>query len=320
VALSEVAMASPPSIEVLSAGLLTTVQDLGRLGYGELGVSPGGAADTVALRLANRLLGNDAGAPALELTLSGPRLRFRGHSAIAVTGADLAATIEGRPLPMNTRVTVEDFAELRFGGGRRGARAYVAVAGGFDVPLVLGSAATDLRGGFGGCGGRALRAGDVLRSGAQRGAPQVFDRRAAAELAERRSTLRVLAGAHHDLFTPESMAALVGESFAVSDDSDRMGVRLRGAQLHLRRPRELVSEGVAPGAIQVPPNGDPIVLGVDHPATGGYPQIASVIAADLPSLAQLRPRDAVRFAWTTVPEARAALAAVERHFKSGVRS
>jgi antagonist of KipI len=303
-------------IEVLAPGALTTVQDLGRFGFGRLGVSPGGAADGLALRLANVLVGNELGAAALEVTLLGPRLGFSGSSVVAIAGADLGPRLDGRPVPLHASLEVPAGSELAFAGGARGARAVLAVAGGLEVPFALGSAATDLRGGFGGLAGRALVTGDRLAIGARRGRRLEPATEALQPLIERRHTLRAVRGVHAGHFAPGALARLVGESYAVRMDSDRMGVRLAGLALDLVRPAELLSEGVGPGTVQVPPGGQPIVLGVDHPATGGYPQIAHVIAADLPSLAQLRPRDAVRFAWVDVTQARVALAAQEGALRS----
>jgi antagonist of KipI len=294
-------------IEVLAPGALTTVQDLGRFGFGRLGVSPGGAADTLALRLANLLVGNAPGEAALEITLLGPRLRFAAATLVAVAGADLGPRLDGRAAPMHAGLEAPAGSELAFTGGARGARAYLAVAGGFDVPAALGSAATDLRGGFGGVEGRALRAGDRLAIGARRGRPARPDADALPPLLARRQTLRVVRGVHGERFTRAARERLTGAAYVVRTESDRMGVRLSGPPLELERPLELLSEGVGPGSIQVPPGGAPIVLGVDHPATGGYPQIAHLIAADLPSLAQLRPHMEVRFEWVEEGAARAAL-------------
>lgn len=292
-------------IEVLAPGLLTTVQDLGRFGFGELGVAPGGAADPLALRVANLLVGNAPGAAGLEITLMGPRLRFEQAVRLAIAGADLAPHIDGQAAAMHRAIDVAAGSELAFGGGGAGVRSIVAFAGGLAVPPVLGSASTHLRAAFGGLEGRALRGGDRLEIGTNFGSALTAP--PPAILLERRSTLRILLGVHCGLFTEEARDRLVEQPFAVRADSDRMGVRLEGPRLELDAAVELVSEGVAAGAVQVPPAGAPIVLGVDHPATGGYPQIAHVIAADLPSLAQLRPRQAVRFAWTDPAGALAAL-------------
>jgi biotin-dependent carboxylase-like uncharacterized protein len=298
-------------IEVLAPGALTTIQDLGRFGFGRLGVSPGGAADTLALRVGNLLAGNAPGAAAIEVTLLGPRLRFHAAACVAIAGADLGPRLDGRPLAMHAALAVPAGGELSFAGGAQGVRAYVAVAGGLDVPPALGSAATDLRGGFGGLAGRALLAGDRLAIGSRGGRPRDLRENARQALLARRTTLRVTRGAHAERFSPAALQRLGEEVWVMRPDSDRMGVRLSGSPLELRQPFELLSEGVGPGAVQVPPGGLPILLGVDHPATGGYPQIAHVIAADLPSLAQLRPPSEVRFDWVDQRTARAALGELE---------
>ncbi len=307
-------------IEVLAPGALTTVQDLGRFGFGRLGVSPGGAADTLALRVANLLVGNAAGEAALEITLLGPRLRFASCAFVALAGADLGPRLDGRAVPMHAGFEAAAGCELAFDGGARGVRAYLAVAGGLDVPAALGSASTDLRGGFGGVEGRALAAGDRLSIGSRRGRRVEPREDVLRQLLERRQTLRVLRGVHAERFAGAARERLVHEAFAVRTESDRMGVRLAGPPLELERAMEMLSEGVGPGAIQVPPGGAPIVLGVDHPATGGYPQIAHVIAADLPSLGQLRPRAEVRFEWVDALEARAALLAQENRLRAAHES
>ena len=298
-------------IEVLSPGALTTAQDLGRFGFGRLGVAPGGAADGLALRVANLVAGNVAGAAGLEITLLGPRLRFTAATRITLAGTDLAARLDGRPLALHAAIDVPAGGELAFAGGPLGTRAYLAVAGGIEVSPVLGSSSTDLRGGFGGVEGRALRAGDLLRCGTSAAGPRELRQDGCTVLTARRALLRVTRGLHAERFRGDALRKLTAEPYTVRSESDRMGVRLDGPALELERPGELLSEGVSAGAVQVPPAGTPIVLGVDHPATGGYPQIAHVIAADLPSLAQLRPRQSVRFEWIELDAARAELIALE---------
>lgn len=303
-------------IEVLTPGALTTVQDLGRFGFGRLGVSPGGAADALALRVGNLVAGNAPGEAALEVTLLGPRLRFDSPALVVIAGADLGPRLDGRAVPMHEAVAIAAGGELSFAGGARGLRAYLAVAGGLEVEPALGSASTDLRGGFGGIGGRAIVAGDRLAIGSRRGRLRALGENGRRALLVRRTTLRVTRGVHAGRFSAEAIERLAGEAWVMRADSDRMGVRLAGPPLELREPFEMLSEGVGPGALQVPAGGLPILLGVDHPATGGYPQIAHVIAADLPSLAQLRPGAAVRFEWIDFRTARAALVELEAGVES----
>jgi biotin-dependent carboxylase-like uncharacterized protein len=282
-------------IEVISSGALTTVQDLGRPGWAHVGVPRSGAADRPALRLANRLVGNDVGAPALETTLTGPRLRADGRAVVALTGAPVEATVGERPVPMHRAIALEAADVLNVGSVRAGLRTYVAFSGGIDVPLVLGSAATDL---LTGLGPARLAPGDMLQLGAAGGGcasgaptpqPPPLDG------LPRFPHLRIIIGPRNDWFTTESVKRLTTEPFTANHASNRIGLRLDGPHLDRARPDELLSEGLVPGAIQVPPDGQPILLLADHPTTGGYPVIAVVISEDLPVAAQLRPGQGLRF-------------------------
>ncbi|HYN43264.1 MAG TPA: biotin-dependent carboxyltransferase family protein [Thermoanaerobaculia bacterium] len=291
-------------IRVLSPGLLTTVQDLGRPGLGALGVPTGGAADAHALRLGNLLLGNDEGAAALEATLVGPTLVFEEESLVLVSGAPFAATLDGEDVAPWSAIRVPAGARLVLGRAVSGARAYICVRGGIDVPRILGSRSTDVATGFGGHKGRALKAGDLLSVGDAPLAPR--GRRvdaASARWTGPRRILRVTPGPQQHWFSPEALASFLSRPFRVSASSSRTGVRLEGEPL-VAPDRSLVTEGVVAGAVQVPAGGLPIVLLVEHPSTGGYPKIASVISADLSALAQLRPGDEVRFAPASFDEAR----------------
>lgn len=292
-------------IRVLSPGLLTTVQDLGRPGLGALGVPPGGAADAHALRLGNLLLGNDEGAAALEATLAGPTLLFESAALVCLTGAPFAATLDGETVEPWTACEVPAGSRLALGRAVSGARTYLCVRGGVDVPVVLGSRATDVATGFGGLAGRALAGGDRLGVGPAPATPPRGRRvnAAAARWSGARRLLRVTPGAQEAWFAPEAMAAFFSSPFRVSASSGRTGIRLEGTALPAPS-RSLVTEGVAAGAVQVPAGGLPIVLLVEHPTTGGYPKIAHVIAADLSALAQLRPGEEVRFARVSLEEAR----------------
>lgn len=282
-------------------GMFTTVQDLGRTGVASQGVPESGAADGLSLRVGNRLLGNPDVAAALEFTLRGPTVSFSRDTWVCVAGADGAGMDAGVPTLARAGVPVS------LGGLERGARAYLCVQGGLSVPRVMGSAATLVRAGLGGFQGRALRGGDAIGVGEATGA--VADagvcEAASAWLAGvlGRRTIRVVAGLHADLFTSGARAMLAGHEFTVSDRSDRVGVRLSGAVVPGGAGGELLSEGTAVGNIQIPGDGQPIVLGVDRPTTGGYPVIACVIAADLPVLGSLRPRERVRFEWMTIDQA-----------------
>lgn len=291
-------------IRVLTPGLLTSVQDLGRPGLGALGVPPGGAADAHALRLGNLLLGNDEGAAALEATLAGPELLFEEDAVVALVGAPFAARVDGEAVARWSAVRVRAGSRLDLGRAVSGARGYVCVRGGVDVPAVLGSRATDVATGFGGLGGRALRAGDLLATNRAAGATR--GRRVdavAARWTGPRRLLRVTTGPQRDWFDSGSADAFFARAFRVSASSSRAGVRLEGEPLAAPT-RSLVTEGSTAGAVQVPPAGLPIVLLVEHPSSGGYPKIAHVISVDLSALAQLRPGDAVRFAPVSFDEAR----------------
>ncbi|MBS0446673.1 MAG: biotin-dependent carboxyltransferase family protein [Proteobacteria bacterium] len=296
------------SIEVLKPGALTTVQDLGRWGQQRLGIVVGGAMDDWSHRIANALVGNPDEAATLEITMVGPTLGFTVDSTVALLGADLSPTIAGRSVPLGQAVRVRAGARLEFGARVCGMRTYLAVGGGIATPPVMGSRSTYLRGAFGGHDGRALRKGDVLQVGAaSRVAGPVDGDRPYARLPTPRVmsaslrdehaviTLRIVPGAHWDLFTDEAQQACLATPYRIALQSDRMGYRLEGAPLARRRAFEMISEGVAYGTMQVPPDGQPIVLMADRQSTGGYPKIANVASVDLPVLAQLGPHRMLRF-------------------------
>jgi len=282
-------------VRVIRAGMLTSVQDLGRRGRLSEGVAVGGAADPFALRMANLLVGNPEGAPALEVTLAGPELEFKEAAWIAVCGARFENVPAWRP------ARVEAAGRLKFGARSSGCRAYLAVAGGFDVERVLGGAGTHLAGGFGGFRGRALKDGDVLRSAPPSRVPSghwSIDERVLPHYS-REPTVRAIPGAHAGEFGE----ALYSGRFGVTARSDRMGIRLEGPRLVRSAGGELLSTAVAPGTVQIPPDGNPIVLMADAQTLGGYPRVAHVAGVDLPLLAQLAPGDGVRFVASSVSEA-----------------
>lgn len=298
-------------------GLLTTVQDLGRWGQQALGVPVAGAMDTHALRVANALVDNPPAAAGLEVTLLGPTLRAEAPIVMAVAGAAFAIRVNDAGVTAGTAFDVPAGGVVTFGPREAGsgARAYLAMAGGIDTPLVLGSRATHLVSRMGGVDGRALVAGDVLPIGpappARRGPrPRWLPLDAMPQDAPR--AVRVLLGPQDDWFTPAAVEAFLTSPFTVSSRSDRMGFRLEGPTLETRTRGQLLSEPVAFGAVQVPASGDPILLMADRQTAGGYPKIATVISADLPVAGQLSPGDRIRFAACTRAEARAALIARER--------
>jgi biotin-dependent carboxylase-like uncharacterized protein len=294
-------------IEVLRAGLCDLVMDQGRPGWGALGVPVGGAADPLALAAANRLVGNDATAAGLEMTLSGPTLRFPLGGVIALTGARFAASRDsGGSVAWNETLVMAVGETLALNRASEGCRCWLALRGGLAVPLVMGSRSTFLPSGFGGYHGRALRAGDTLPCEPVPG--EVRRLRAQPPSCEAVASLRVVAGPQAGQFDDAGLAAFFATHYRVAAASDRRGLRLSGPVVtHLGA--ELPSQGVLPGAIQIPPDGQPIILGWDGPVTGGYPVIAGVIAADWPQLAQLVPGDAVRFQTIEVEAARALAAA-----------
>ncbi|MCX6954971.1 MAG: biotin-dependent carboxyltransferase family protein [Verrucomicrobia bacterium] len=292
------------AITVNRAGMLTTVQDLGRRGHRAAGVPLGGAMDPLALRLANLLVGNAEDAAGLEFTLRGPELTFASETTIAVGGADFGGVPRWQP------VRVRAGERVTFGTARTGCRGYLAIAGALDVPVVLGGRGTYLCAAIGGLEGRALRDGDVLRAAEQvrrvLGRWHIDERILPAYSGA--PTVRVVRGAQAEEFG----ATLTEAEFKVTPKSDRMGVRLAGPGVARRVATELTSMTVAPGTIQVPPDGQPIVLMADAQTIGGYPQIAHVVTVDLPLIAQLQPGDTVRFREVTVEEAHELVLSRER--------
>jgi biotin-dependent carboxylase-like uncharacterized protein len=278
-------------IEVLAAGPLTTVQDLGRPGWAHLGVPRSGAADTRSLRLANRLVANPESAAALETTLVGPRLRFERDATVALAGAPVDARVGGSAVAMNAPLRLRAGDVLEVGTASAGLRTYVAIRGGIACELTLGSAATDL---LTRLGPRPLRAGDRLAVGPPPDDHPAVDVAPTPALAAE-PVLGLLAGPRADWFTVDSLRLLTSARYTVSDTSNRVGVRLLGPALTRSRDDELKSEGIVAGALQVPPTGTPILLLADHPTTGGYPVIAVVASADLPLAGQLRPGQRLRF-------------------------
>ena len=278
-------------LTVLASGLLTTVQDRGRPGWASIGVTRSGAADRQAAALANRLVGNDAAAAVLEVTVGGLQVQAGRTLLVAVSGAPAPVTVDGRAAPFDAPLTLRPGQVLGLGNPAVGLRSYLAVRGGIGVPPVLGSRSTDT---LSGLGPAPLRPGDVLPVGALAAAEPVVDV-APVGAPSSRPVLRVLPGPRRDWMAPTAWTALTTEDWTVSPDSDRVGLRLAGPRLDRARTDELPSEGLVPGAVQVPPDGAPVLFLVDHPVTGGYPVLAVVTTDDLPAAAQLRPGDRVRF-------------------------
>jgi antagonist of KipI len=292
-------------IDVLDGGFFTTVQDLGRYGYQRYGVPVSGAMDPFAFRVANLLVGNSPSAAALEMTLTGPRLRFLCDTVIAVTGADIGAQLDGQPLPRWQPVAAGDGGVLEFGTARDGLRAYLAISGGIDVPVVLGSRSTFAGAGLGGFQGRALRAGDCLSTCAG-SLDRVEGRSFTSDQVPAYGhdhAVRVMLGPQDDAFTPEGIDAFLSATYVVTPKSDRVGCRLEGPRIAHKGSADIVSDGIPFGAIQVAGDGLPMILVADRGTTGGYTKVATVISADLPRVAQALPGDRISFRRVSLDEA-----------------
>lgn len=310
------------SLLITKQGLLTTVQDMGRFGSQKYGVIAGGAMDPLALRIANLLVGNNEREAGLEITMVGPEVIFDSPSLFSICGGDLSPRLNGFPLPPWKTVYAQKGSQLQFGKLKQGCRAYLAVAGGLDVPLEMNSRSTYLRAGIGGYQGRALRAGDVIPTGSPSSrslylmeklrreegeASCVVSRWSAAQDVlpsySPEPTIQVIEGEEFHLFDEESRRCFFNEPFVLLPQSDRMGYRFSGSTLKLKEEKEMISSAVTFGTIQVPAGGNPIVLMADRQTTGGYPKLAQVISADLPLLAQVNLGGKVRFRHISLREA-----------------
>ncbi|MBN1920885.1 MAG: biotin-dependent carboxyltransferase family protein [Anaerolineae bacterium] len=292
-------MATSDMMEILDPGFLSTVQDAGRYGWLRYGVPPSGPLDAAAFQAANTLVGNAPDAAGLEITWTGPALRITRDALIAVCGADFELRVGRRPVPVWHSIVLRAGEVLRFGARQSGARAYIAIDGGIALPQYLGSQATYLPGGFGGLEGRALHTGDHLPLH-----PSQLDPFAEAGKCcppsqrppySSKPILRVILGPQVEAFTQEGIVAFLSSSYGLSATSNRMGARLQGPSIAHTGTGSSISDGVIAGCIQVPPDGQPIIMLADHQSTGGYPKIAVVLQADLPLVAQLLPGDQVRF-------------------------
>ena len=308
-------LGAPGSIEVLRPGLLTTVQDRGRFGYQKFGVPVSGAVDEIALRVANVLVGNLQDAAALEVTALGPQLRFLADAVVALSGAEAEAYLDGRPVPWYTSFRVRARQVLDLRTCARGLRAYLAIAGGIDVPVLLGSRSTCLVARFGGFAGRALSAGDVLAAGrpaaplgelSGREVPEAWRARHGAPV-----RLRVVLGPQEEAFTEEGRRTFLESVYRVSPNADRMGYRLDGPAIVHKASADILSDWVPLGGVQVPGDGQPIILLADRQTTGGYTKIATVLRPDISLVAQLRPGDGLAFRAVSVTEARAIVCQLE---------
>jgi len=301
----------PIRIHVAKPGWFSTVQDLGRYGYQQYGVPVAGAMDHYATIIANRLVGNRDNAAVLELTLKGPELDFEGDAHIAITGADLSPTIGGKSVPLWEGIEVSSGSRLCFGTAQRGARSYLAISGGIDVPLILGSRSTHCASETGGFKGRPLRRGDLLHTEQLRQSTEVsMGKRLPDQLIpcyEKSVRIRFIPGPQHNLFPATALTTLTNTSYTVTPESNRMGYRLTGPRIVRKGSEHFISDGTATGALQIPADGQPILLMADRQTTGGYPKIGCVITADLPLTAQLAPGDTITFSLTTLAKAQTTL-------------
>ena len=302
------------SVGVRRPGLCTTVQDTGRWGYQHLGVPVAGSMDIPSHRLANALVGNQVSAATLEITLVGPELECDRPTLFAVTGAEFDTSLDGDDVPPNTSCLARSGQVISFGQRRSGARAYLAVAGGFDVPAVLGSRSTHLASRMGGLGGRQLKTGDSLDvgEGVRKSVREGTTRSRIFCMPSDGARVRTILGPHAARIGVPQMRAFEQTRYRVAPESDRMGYRLTGERLRLPEDGGLISSAVPIGSVQVPPGGLPIVLMADHQTTGGYPRVATVISADIPVVAQLKASDWIEFEPCSPAEAVRALIAQER--------
>lgn len=294
-------------IRILNGGFLTTVQDMGRYGSQETGMAVSGVMDTRAAALADILVGNDENEAVLEVTMMGPIMEFTEDELIAVTGGDLGAKVDGNPLPRYEAVLIKAGQTVSFGGMYGGSRAYMAFAGGLDVPVVMGSRSTNLKAKIGGIEGRKLGAGDEIGFRSPKTwLPNMAARKLPLpELSSREHTLRVVMGPQDDCFTEEGISTFLGSAYTISNEYDRMGCRMEGPVIAHKNGGDIITDGISFGAVQVPSHGNPIVMMADHQTTGGYTKIANVISVDLPVLAQCMPGMKIHFEKVTVDEAQA---------------
>lgn len=299
---------------VENGGILTSVQDGGRFGYEQFGVSPSGPMDRRSFEMANVLVGNDRNEACFEATVIGPSIRFAEHAVAAVAGADMEPCLNGTPVPNCRAFAVRPGDLLELGAAVSGCRAYLAFAGGLDVPLLMGSRSTMVGKNFGGYKGRRLKQGDEIRLRKDiSGLPNMSGRFAEPEtFPSGERVLRVIMGPQDDFFTDEGLATFLGSRYTVGADFDRQGYRLEGPRIQHKADGNIISDGIVTGSIQVPTSGEPIVMMAERQTTGGYAKIATVVTADLPILGQCRAGDAIRFVRTTVEEAEALIEANRR--------
>ena len=295
---------SKPIFKVIKSGLLSTIQDGGRKGYQQYGIVVSGAMDPYSMNIANFLVGNARNEAVLEVTVMGPALEVLDDAVISICGGNLSPKVNGEKIPMWKSFKVKEGDRLEFGQPVSGARSYISVAGGYDVPLAMGSKSTYLKAGIGGIEGRALEKGDVLHgSGGMKGISGRALHPDEIPVYQKELEVRVVMGPHQHTFTEKGLETFLSTTYEVTPQSDRMGFRLKGEKVEHATSADIISEAIPLGGIQVPANGDPIILMSDRQTTGGYTRIATIISSDIPYLAQAMPGCQIRFREVTVEEA-----------------
>lgn len=282
-------------IEIISAGMLSTVQDLGRFGVMKNGFTQSGVMDAYSTKIANKLCKNDINAPVIEMTMLGITAKFKGEHIFAISGGIFDVSLNGNSIRTNKAYIAKDGDVLSIKGAKQGLRCYLAVAGGFDVPLFMGSASTNLKINVGGFNGRKLKAGDILKIGKADKIKNIEKRELSENTYNNTVKVRVVLGPQDDMFSENDLMLFSKQQYTVTSDLDRMGIRLWGIALRGKEKLEIISDAITFGSIQITNSGMPIILMADHQTTGGYAKIATVISADLPKLAQVKPNDKISF-------------------------
>ena len=282
-------------IEIISAGMLSTVQDLGRFKVMKNGFTQSGVMDAYSTKIANKLCKNDINAPVIEMTMFGITAKFKGEHIFAISGGIFDVSLNNKPVRTNKAYIAKDGDVLSIKGSKQGLRCYLAVAGGFDVPLFMGSASTNLKINVGGFNGRKLKAGDILKIGKADKIKNIEKRELPENTYNNPVRVRVVLGPQDDMFSENDLMLFSKQQYTVTSDLDRMGIRLWGIALRGKEKLEIISDAITFGSIQITNSGMPIILMADHQTTGGYAKIATVISADLPKLAQVKPNDKISF-------------------------
>ena len=294
-----------PIMKVIKPGFQSSIQDLGRFGFSHLGISASGAADAASLRIGNLLLGNDQNSAAIEMTLVGGEFFFDSESIIAITGSDFRPMLNGIQIPLWETVLIKSGQTLRFGATQSGARCYLCIKDGFSVDKILGSTSTHLLTGIGGYKGRSLMKDDEINfagSDTKNFKRQCVKKEIVNEIMSNKKIF-VTKAPQSNYFSTETLELFSSSTYIVCEEADRMGLRLIGSALRQINNKDIITEGVSLGAIQVSHDGNPIILFVEHQTTGGYPKIANVISAHLHKIGQLRPRDEIKFSFVSIEEA-----------------